>query len=388
MKTERLRRDRTEIITYLVLWAVLFAAPLLGEYIQSTHEASFNFEWHLVCDIWTVFELYLVAFLIHNFLIAPTLIYHHKPGRYLACVALLLVCFTIVQCSVRPDHPDHPRLERMEGFHRPPPNTQHPAPTTQREGDPVPPPRGLINGDGLHLLTLFLLLGLNLGVKLYFKNERDRKKMQQLKSQTLEQQLEHLRYQLNPHFFMNTLNNIHALIDINSEQAKQTIVDLSHLMRYVLYEGAKATVPLERDIAFMEDYIRLMKIRYADRVSIKATFETPPNTPLSSPRFPRGRNPKGEELPPMLFISFIENAFKHGVSYQKPSFIYISLQATDEQIVFNCRNSVHKKEGTGEPGGVGLRNVRQRLDLLYADRYTLDIQETEKEYCVTVKLIC
>ena len=74
------------------------------------------------------------------------------------------------------------------------------------------PPRGLINGDGLHLLTLFLLLGLNLGVKLYFKNERDRKKMQQLKSQTLEQQLEHLRYQLNPHFFMNTLNNIHALM--------------------------------------------------------------------------------------------------------------------------------------------------------------------------------
>ena len=129
----------------------------------------------------------------------------------------------------------------------------------------------------------------------------------------------------------------------------------------------------------MEDYIRLMKIRYADRVSIKATFGTPPNTQHPTPN---------TQIPPMLFISFIENAFKHGVSYQEPSFIDISLQATDEQIVFNCRNSVHKKEGTGEPGGVGLRNVRQRLDLLYADRYTLDIQETEKEYCVTVKLIC
>ena len=228
-----------------------------------------------------------------------------------------------------------------------------------------------MHGDMLHILVIVLLLGMNLGIKLYFKNERDRKKMQLLKSRNLEQQLDRLRYQLNPHFFMNTLNNIHALIDIDAEKAKTTIVDLSKLLRYVLYEGARTTVPLQRDIAFVNDYLKLMKIRYADRVRITADFPT--NAPET-------------EIPPMLFISFIENAFKHGVSYQHDSFIDIRLHIEAQRICFTCNNSIHQRQNNTHQGGVGLKNIRQRLGLLYADNYTLDIEETPTEYRVSMSI--
>ena len=223
----------------------------------------------------------------------------------------------------------------------------------------------------LHIIVIVLLLGMNLGVKLYFKNERDRKKMQLLKSRNLEGQLERLRYQLNPHFFMNTLNNIHALIDIDAAKAKKTIVDLSRLLRYVLYEGARTTVPLQRDIDFMDDYLQLMKIRYADGVRITADFPAP------APE---------AEIPPMLFISFIENAFKHGISYRHDSFIDIRLSIEAQRICFTCNNSIHKKQSDTHQGGVGLTNIRQRLDLLYPENYTLDIQEKEAAYHVSLSI--
>ena len=229
----------------------------------------------------------------------------------------------------------------------------------------------MLNGDILHTLVIVLLLGMNLGIKLYFKNERDHKKMQQLKSRNLEQQLERLRYQLNPHFFMNTLNNIHALIDIDAAKAKTTIVDLSRLMRYVLYEGARTMVPLQRDIAFMNDYLQLMKIRYAEGVRITADF------PTDAPE---------AEIPPMLFISFIENAFKHGISYRHDSFIDIRLCIEDRHICFTCSNSIHRKQGDNNQGGVGLTNIRQRLELLYQESFTLDIQETATEYSVRLSI--
>ncbi len=388
MNTKRLRRDLSENIIYLVLWATLFMAPVLGEYIRSTHDESFSFNWQQITDIGKVYLIYFAVFLIHNFFVAPILICKHRLGRYLAALAVLLIvsaaALTVMKPSMK-QHMHEPRQmeERHMGPLGPRPDGAGPEATRphdhrfakgeHRRGPHKPEPfLPMLFGQSevFNTFIIFLMLGMNLGVKLYYKNERDRKKMQLLKSQTLEQQLEHLRYQLNPHFFMNTLNNIHALIDIDSEQAKRTIVDLSYLMRYVLYEGAKANVPLQRDIAFMKDYIQLMKIRYAESVSISTRFpDDIPNT----------------EVPPMLFISFIENAFKHGVSYQAPSFIDIRLSLEGRRLLFACRNSIHRKEKE-ESGGVGLSNIRQRLALLYGEDYTLDISEQEKEYNVSASI--
>ena len=372
-----LKRDLKENIIYLALWIIMFVAPLLGEYIQSSQSMGFGFNWDVVFDIWRVFAAYFVIFLIHNFLVAPLLIYRQKRGRYLLMVGVLVALFVAIQCSFHPGEPRGPRgmeheamgMEQPFDHHPGPPPHDHPVPPAPDRREE--PPSRLLNGDMLHTFVIVFLLGMNLGVKLYFKNERDSKKMQQLKSRNLEQQLDRLRYQLNPHFFMNTLNNIHALIDIDAAKAKTTIVDLSRLMRYVLYEGAKPTVPLQRDIAFMNDYLQLMKIRYADGVRITASFPT--DTPDT-------------EIPPMLFISFIENAFKHGISYKHNSFIDIRLYIKAQRICFTCNNSTHVQKGDTHQGGVGLTNVRQRLDLLYPDNYKLDIQKTASEYRVSMSI--
>ena len=257
-------------------------------------------------------------------------------------------------------------------------------------------------GDVVNTVFLILLLGMNLGVKLFFKGERDKQELQELQRKNLEQQLEYLKYQINPHFFMNTLNNIHALVDIDPEQAKTTIVDLSRLMRYVLYEGSEATVPLSRDIDFLGNYIKLMRLRYSDRVDISTHF------PTTIPDL---------QIPPMLLITFVENAFKHGVSYQQQSFVSIGIELAGQRLHFLCKNSKPngqtRSEGQGakskgqgsrfkvqgskpesetsdnaapREGGVGLTNVQQRLDLIFADDYKLNISDGDDTYSVSLDI--
>jgi LytS/YehU family sensor histidine kinase len=212
--------------------------------------------------------------------------------------------------------------------------------------------------------------GMNLGVKLYFRQRDDERRMADLERKNLEQQLEFLRYQINPHFLMNTLNNIHALVDIEPEQAKDTIVGLSKILRFVLYEGAKQTVPLDRELGFLGNYIELMGMRVAGQVDV--TVELPAHTPEA-------------QVPPLLFITFVENAFKHGVSYQQHSFIDIHAVVADGYLVFRCCNSKVPK-ASGKPGGVGLQNARRRLDLIYGTRYQLDISEDDSTYGVTLQI--
>ena len=219
------------------------------------------------------------------------------------------------------------------------------------------------------MVLLLSLLGLNLGVKLYFKNEEDAKVMTALQQQSLEQQLEYLKYQINPHFLMNTLNNIHALVDIDPEQAKELIVIMSRLMRHMLYEGSKSLIPLQREVDFLQNYIELMRIRYTDQVDI--TVELPSTTPEAN-------------IPPLLFITFVENAFKHGVSYRQQSFIRIKLSTDDNRLCFVCANS--KRQDTGQhqteqlQGGMGLSNIQQRLKLLYGNDYHLDLNDGSDTY--------
>ena len=210
------------------------------------------------------------------------------------------------------------------------------------------------------------MLGMNLGIKYYFKNRDDKKKLIRLEKENLEQQLEYLKYQINPHFFMNTLNNIHALVDIDAEKAKSTILELSKMMRFVLYEGDKKGVPLTREFDFIRNYVTLMRLRYTDKVKI--TVDLPTQAP-------------DRQIPPLMLITFIENAFKHGISYQHESFIDVKVGIEGTKLRFTCRNSKADKPNQ-EKGGVGLTNVKQRLNLLYDNNFTLNIQDEPDIYNV------
>ena len=172
---------------------------------------------------------------------------------------------------------------------------------------------------------------------------------------------------------MNTLNNIHALVDINTETAKDAIIRLSTLMRYLLYDTAQGQTSLKKEIEFIESYITLMQLRFSDKVQIYV--EVPHNIP-------------DIQIPPMLFISFLENAFKHGVSYQTKSFVDFKLKVIDNQIDCNIKNSKQKIRENFDKSysGIGLTNIRKSLELLYTKDYLLNIIENDKEFEVKLTI--
>lgn len=388
-------RNQKENIFYLILWLVLFAAPVLTSYIRSTTGKEIPVHWPEIFHVWKIFGVFLIIFLIHNFVLAPLLVYKERKRLYLATTGCLVAVFVLFNCysnhrkeGGRPAF--GPRMEVNDKM--PPPIAEEPNLQGDNERPPFQKPRGpkpdemppgppllLTQGGIVNSLFLILLLGMNIGVKLYFKSDRDRKQMLVLERENIESQLEYLKYQINPHFFMNTLNNIHALVDIDPEKAKTSIVDLSKLMRYVLYEGNHPMVPLGRDVDFLRNYLKLMQLRFTDHVSISVSI--PDELPDSL-------------IAPMLLITFVENAFKHGVSYQQQSFVSIKLQAEDQRLLFSCRNSKKQADQTGtqpaskriSEGGVGLANVKKRLDLLYGRNYTLDIKDEAETYNVELNI--
>ena len=194
----------------------------------------------------------------------------------------------------------------------------------------------------------------------------DEEALKELEHQHLQSELQYLKYQINPHFFMNTLNNIHALVDMDAGKAKRTIVELSKLMRYVLYEASNRTILLSREIQFLDNYIALMKLRYTGRVRIECCM------PDEVPEV---------QIPPLLFISFVENAFKHGVSYQEESFIRFFMSVEDGRLAFRCSNSNHGRS-VEQHHGIGLENIRKRLRLLFGQDYTLSINERDDSFNV------
>ena len=374
-------QSRQENVIYLALWGLLFAAPVLSMYIRTVNNSMLVFNWPEILMIWKLFTVYLVIFLIHNFLLAPMLIYGRRRVLYTTMVAAIFACFITYQCTHRPKPRRFgpPPMERRMGMDRrdepADPFMPHKLDRQKRPHDlekrPEHVPAVFIGQhDIVAVVILVLMFGMNIGIKLFFKNRNDQKKLEALQKKNLEQQLEYLKYQINPHFFMNTLNNIHALVDIDPEKAKDTILELSKMMRFILYEGDKSGVPLTREFDFIRHYVTLMKLRYTDKVDIRTDLpnEAPDKT-----------------VPPLMLISFIENAFKHGISYQHQSFVHIKVDVSNDRLHFTCRNSKAETPNQ-EKGGVGLTNVKQRLHLLYDNNYTLKIQNLPDSYNVELSI--
>ncbi len=199
----------------------------------------------------------------------------------------------------------------------------------------------------------------------------DRRK--DLEKERLTSELALLRHQVSPHFFMNTLNNIHSLIDFNSEDAKDAVIRLSTMMRYLLYETAHGNTSLIKEIGFIESYISLMKLRYSEHISV--TLEVPKEIPDIL-------------IPPMLFISLLENAFKHGVSYQYDSFVFFKLEVENNRLNCTIKNSKHYKstDMDNRYSGIGLTNIKKSLELLFGKNYQLEISETKTKFNVYLSI--
>lgn len=379
---------RKEHIIYSTIWAMLYASPVINIYTRMAGNPRITFSWNEILHAWEYTSTWIVMFTIHNFLLLPILLKKRKTGTYLCLSFLILLTGMFITYLNRPMHKnqyktrmeaewkaDSLAYERVaavrlgDGRYCSPQNPMRRKPLDYQPIDPLP-----MLGPG-ELVAFFgglLLMGMNLGVKLYFMSQRDRERQKIIDQRNLEQQMEYLKYQVNPHFFMNTLNNIHALVDIDPERAKTTIVELSKMMHHILYEGSKKLIPLTREVEFLNLYVQLMRLRYTRKVHINV--DVPPQLPEL-------------KLPPLMLIIFVENAFKHGISYREESFIDIKVRVENKRLLFSCCNSKPTQvQRTNEKGGMGLQNVRQRLELLYDDDYTLDISDGEKTYEVKLDI--
>ncbi len=376
---------RKEHIIYTLLWIVLYLSPVMSIYMRMSTNPHIDFSWEEILNAWKFNTVWVVLFSIHNFLLAPILIIKRRTWLYTALAMLLLAVTMCTLYVMRPDHRmRHPKsLPPTEckqcntdkecpecGYDRPYSNDPERRKPEMRLFSPMP-----LFGPG-EMVAVFgglLLMGMNLGVKLYFRSQEATEALTQIEKHALERQLQYLKYQVNPHFFMNTLNNIHALVDIDPERAKASIVELSKLMRYVLYEGNNKLTPLSREVQFLRNYVQLMSMRY-NTGNVSISLDAPDVLPDSM-------------LPPLLLVIFVENAFKHGISYRTKSFVEISLQPHADRLLFSCRNSRPEiKHDENMKGGVGLSNVRRRLDLLFPNDYTLDIKEEEDTYTVKLEI--
>ena len=208
-------------------------------------------------------------------------------------------------------------------------------------------------------ISLVLVVGLSLAVRLtqhWQHAEEARKAAEQSRT---EAELSNLRNQLNPHFLLNTLNNIYALIAFDADKAQLAVDELSRLLRHVLYDNQQSFVPLYKEVAFMHNYIELMRIRVTDGVRIETDI--------------RIADDDATPIAPLLFISLLENAFKHGISPQGKGFIRIEMSQEQGTITCAITNSNSPKRANDKSGsGIGLEQVSKRLELIYPDRYTWD----------------
>ena len=219
---------------------------------------------------------------------------------------------------------------------------------------PIEPPHRIFLMALRDILLMMATVGLSLALKLSFNYYKLKEQSLELIKLRSESELAALKNQVNPHFLFNTLNNIYSLISISQGRAQQAVHDLSGLMRYALYEGNKDVVLLESEIQFVRNYVNIMALRLNKRVAL--------NTELPGDVY-------GLWIAPMLFISLIENAFKHGVSNDEDSFIDVNIKSYPNRVECMVSNSISLNP-VKETGGIGLDNLRKRLELLYPNRYT------------------
>jgi sensor histidine kinase YesM len=225
-------------------------------------------------------------------------------------------------------------------------------------------PKAIIFGRDLFLVIITATLAVAIRMTIeWYRTENAKAKLEAVASQA---ELKNLKSQLNPHFLFNTLNNIYSLIAIDRDKAQRSVLGISKILRYVLYDNNQDKVPLHKELLFTKSYIELMSLRLTEKTDVitDITEET-----------------DGTMIAPLMFISLIENAFKHGVSHEEHSFIDINIRLADNKVICTVKNSYFPKSQNDYSGsGIGIANLKRRLELLYPKKHKYEISITEKIY--------
>ncbi len=314
-----------ELVIHIIGWGIVFAFPL--SFIQKLNNAI---EWdqyfkHLVMPVTMFFVFY-----INYFVLVPRYLCKSKTGQFIFTNLIIILIITAGQ-----------RIWSNLFFPPPPPLR------------PTPPEWIFFLRDMSNLIFTAVL---SAAIRMSSSLKEAETARREAERERTEAELSNLRNQLNPHFLLNTLNNIYALTAFDTEKAQQAIQELSRLLRYLLYDNQQNFVPLQKEIDFIENYIKLMKIRISGNVEVCTEFNISNNSQT--------------KVVPLIFISLIENAFKHGISPTEKSFIHIQIAEEKERIICKIENSNFPKNDNDKSGsGIGLEQVQKRLNLLHSGKY-------------------
>ena len=338
------------VILHVVAWSILLLLPIYLVNLDSDKDFFF------VQRVYLRTTVYILIFYLSFFWLVPYLLFRGKKLSFYISISAI-ICFLYFANEGL----NHILFEKQEMQNR----EMYIKISKEYKLPKHPWSYDIYN----YLFTSILISGFSIGLRMSARYQENEKKRKELEKEKLSSELAFLKNQVSPHFFFNTLNNIYSLAEINTKEAQNAILQLSKLMRYLLYDSEKSDTKLSSEIGFMKNYIELMKLRLSDKVDLKFSFP---------------ENYQDINFPPLLFISFIENAFKHGISYRDSSFIHILLTKEKNNIHFICKNSLPTTPAANEEAGIGLENIQKRLSLLFPEHYNLSINQTDKAFEVNL----
>ncbi|WP_372755225.1 sensor histidine kinase [Mariniflexile sp.] len=342
MKQLKLKDYRKQILLHVSIWAVFLSFTLLLP--RSGNE-------FFTKGMLIVFASNLVIFYVNYSYLVSKFLLKKKTLLYIVSAFLLVVISTIV-------------VNEFTLEFRPNPNFKPPFPNDRK--------------DSMFLLpfmrpfvfnVLLIVTGLALGVySEWNRNERKKKEIEVQKSST---ELHFLKHQLSPHFLFNSLNSIYSLTTKRSNDAPEAIITLSELMRYMLYETNNEFVTLTKELEYIQNYLKLQRLRIADNKDVVLNIHG---------------NIASQKIRPLLFISFIENAFKYGTDFKGRTEVKIEINVKGDEIHFKCVNIIGNRKTDKDSSGIGLQNTRERLELLYPDKHVLEVTEKDNRFVVNLNL--
>jgi two-component system, LytTR family, sensor kinase len=357
----------SRIIVHILVWAVIVGLPIYSA-------IRFKIGNDFLLTYYTFTAISAIIFYINYLFLVPVLFFQKKRARYYIVVLSFVFFFYFISDFAN---------EHIFNYITNKGNSEQVNRPSGDERVPGQPPRQMGRSRFMVVLPYAHTLGyissslfmvfLSLGLRVLERQSNIEKTQEEMEKAKLNAELSLLKNQISPHFFFNTLNNIYSLSTSSPEGSRTAILKLSKMMRYLLYESEDGDTKLSNEIELMTNYIDLMKLRLEDNYNLRV-------------RYPDEY--KDFRIPPLLFIPFIENAFKHGVSFREDSFIDISMATSDNTIIFRSLNSISGSTAvTGlETSGIGLNNVRKRLDLLFPGKHNLQLNKTESTFEVLLTI--
>lgn len=336
---ESIIKNRVQIVVHISLWILLYGL---------TFYPILNDARPIPSDVFPKIIVIIILFYFNYFYLVPEFLLKKSVLSYLMIsLGLLIVSALLLNHFYEPRFPENFFMDRER-------------------------PRGFMI---MPYYRSFVSLGIPFVIsailRMYVEWKRNENLRLSVEKESIKSELQFLKAQLNPHFLFNSLNTIYALSVKKSPDTSEAIVDLSELMRYMIYEADKDLVPLNKELDYIKSYIQLQRLRLSDseNVSLKITGED-----------------RGRAVPPLLFISFIENAFKYGTDYKGKTYVKIALIITDTSVYLNVKNKIGVFKEPTKNSGIGLENIRNQLELIYPGLHNLEVDNDGKDYEVSLTI--